>query len=64
MLKNNNFVKLLKPFNKKWVALLSDGKRVVGSGKTPQIALRQSIKNGVEKPLLTLAANNYAYIVS
>jgi len=64
MLKNHNFTKILKPFTNRWVALTTDGKKVVASGKTPKAAMDQAIKKGVTKPLLTLAADNYAYSVS
>lgn len=64
MLKNNNFVKLLRPFASQWVALTADGKKVVSSGKTPKIARDKALKKGIAKPLLTLAADNYAYSVS
>lgn len=64
MFKNNDFTKILKPYNKKWVALTSDGKRVVGSGKTPKEALSQAKKEGFDNPVLTLASNNYAYSVT
>ncbi|OGD55801.1 hypothetical protein A3E73_00295 [Candidatus Beckwithbacteria bacterium RIFCSPHIGHO2_12_FULL_47_17] len=64
MLKNHNFTKILKPFINQWVALSPDGKKVVGNGKTVKLALAQAKKNGEVKPLLTLAADNYAYSVS
>ena len=64
MLKNHNFTKILKPFINQWVVLSPDGKKVVGSGKTVKMALAKAKKNGAIKPLLTLAADNYAYSVS
>lgn len=64
MLKNHNFTKILKPFINQWVALTPDGKKVVGNGKTARMALEKAKKNGEIKPLLTLAADNYAYSVS
>ena len=64
MLKNHNFTKILKPFINQWVSLSPDGKKVVGNGKTVKVALAKARKNGEVKPLLTLAADNYAYSVS
>jgi len=64
MLKNHNFTKILKPFINQWVALSPDGKKVVGNGKTVKIALAKAKKSGESQPLLTLAADNYAYSVS
>ncbi len=64
MLKNHNFTKILKPFTNQWVALSSDGTKVVGNGKTLKMALIKAKKRGFDKPLLTLAADNYAYSVS
>lgn len=64
MLKNHNFTKILKPFINQWVALSPDGRKVVGNGKTARAAIVKAKKNGEAKPLLTLAADNYAYSVS
>lgn len=64
MLKNNNFTKILKPFINQWVALSEDGRKVVGNGKTPKEAWEKAQKKGEVKPILTLAAENYAYSVS
>lgn len=64
MFKNNNFVQLLKPYNKKWVAISPDGKKIVGSGCTPKEAANKAKEEGYKNPVLTLASDNYAYSIT
>jgi len=64
LFKNNDFTSLLKPYNKKWVAINSTGQKVVGSGKTPKEALSQAENKGFNDPVLTLASDNYAYSIT
>ena len=63
-LKNNNFVKLLRPYHNQWVALSLDGKKVIAKGKTPKEASTRAQKKGCFETILTLANDNYAYSVT
>lgn len=58
-----DLAKLLKKHTKGWVALSSDFKKVVGSGKTPKEALKAPRAKGIKKPVLIMGAKNYGNIV-
>lgn len=57
-----DLVKPLKKYNKGWVALSSDLKKVVGSGSTPKEALKSPRKKGIKKPVLIKGTKDYGYI--
>jgi hypothetical protein len=50
--KAKDLTKLLRPYWGEWVALSSDGQRVVGHGPTPSAALKQAHKKGERNPIL------------
>lgn len=58
-----DLVKPLKKYTKGWIALSSDLKKVVGSGKTPTEALKSPRAKGIKKPVLMLGSKDYGNIV-
>lgn len=48
-----DWTKIYKKYKGLWVALKSDEKTVIASGKTAKEVLRQAQKSGYNKPILT-----------
>lgn len=46
-----DFTKIFHSYRGKWVALTKAENRVVGSGSSPQEALKESIKKGTKEPI-------------
>ncbi len=57
-----DLTKLVKKHSHGWIALSQDYSKVVGAGKTIELALRQARSHGVKKPILMRAAKSYAPI--
>lgn len=48
-----DLTKILRGYERKWVAIASDYKKVVGSGVSLKVARAQALKRGFKQPILT-----------
>ncbi len=48
-----DWTNLFKRYKGKWVALKSDERSVIGSGKTAKQAWKMAVQSGYTKPILT-----------
>jgi hypothetical protein len=55
-----DLTEVFEPYHNKWVALSPDEKKVMGSGKSPKQALKESIERGEKDPILTKVPKDYA----
>lgn len=54
-----DLTKIIKKYTKGWLALSPDYKKVVGHGRSIEIAVRQAESKGVKDPVLMRAAKSY-----
>lgn len=52
-MKTRDLTKILKGYENRWVAITSDYRKVVGSGKTLKAAQREALRQGFKEPILT-----------
>lgn len=58
-MKSIDLTKVIKKYTNGWIALSPDYKKVVGHGKSIQVAVDQAQSKGIEDPVLMRAAKSY-----
>lgn len=62
-LKLKDLSKILRPYHNEWVALSSDEKKVIASGKTLKEALKEAREKGMDNPIMTKVPKEYGNYV-
>ena len=62
-MKIKDLSKILKPYHNEWVALSDDEKKVVGSGKTLNEAIKKARRKGIDAPIVTKVPKEYGNYV-
>lgn len=57
-----DLTKVIKKYTNGWIALSPDYKKVVGHGKSIQVAVNQAQSKGIMDPVLMRAAKSYGPI--
>lgn len=62
-IKEENLSKVLKKYSNEWVALSSDGKRVISHGKFLRLVVEEAKKKDEPKPIMTRVPEDYGNYV-
>jgi hypothetical protein len=60
---NTDLSEILRPYSNVWVALNKEETKVVGSGATPEDAVKEARKNGEDDPVLMRAPEEWGSFV-
>ena len=58
-----DFTKIFDSYRGKWVALTKIGNRVVGSGNSPQEALKKSVQKGIKEPVFLKVPSDFTSFI-